>query len=61
MLFVAAILPEPPIQFAALGGAALLVAASAWRDHSKLILAFFPWQLLGFVVGLFLVVSTLNR
>ncbi|MER5643565.1 SLC13 family permease [Streptosporangium sp. NPDC002524] len=61
VLFVAAILLELPIQFAALGGAALMIAAFAWRDRSKLTLALFPWQLLVFVVGLFLVVPTLSR
>ncbi|WP_329424385.1 SLC13 family permease [Streptosporangium sp. NBC_01495] len=61
VLFVAAILLELPIQFAALAGAALMIAAFAWRDRSKLTLALFPWQLLVFVVGLFLVVPTLSR
>ncbi|MEU8383008.1 SLC13 family permease [Streptosporangium sp. NPDC048865] len=60
-LFVAAILLELPIQFAALGGAALMIAAFAWRDRKRLTLALFPWQLLVFVVGLFLVVPTLSR
>lgn len=61
LLFVAAILLELPIQFAALAGAALMVAAFAWRDRVKLTLALVPWQLLIFVVGLFLVVPTLSR
>ncbi|MFI6450601.1 SLC13 family permease [Streptosporangium amethystogenes] len=61
VLFIAAILLELPIQFAALAGAALMVAAFAWRDRSKLTLALVPWQLLVFVVGLFLVVPTLSR
>ncbi|MER6830144.1 SLC13 family permease [Streptosporangium sp. NPDC000563] len=60
-LFVAAILLELPIQFAALAGAALMIAAFAWRDRAKLTFALFPWQLLVFVVGLFLVVPTLSR
>ncbi|MEU4832101.1 SLC13 family permease [Streptosporangium sp. NPDC023615] len=60
-LFVAAILLEVPIQLAAVAGAALMLAAFAWRDRSKLTLALFPWQLLVFVVGLFLVVPTLSR
>ncbi|GAA3032972.1 SLC13 family permease [Streptosporangium longisporum] len=61
VLFVATILLEVPIQLAALAGAALMLAAFAWRDRSKLTLALFPWQLLVFVVGLFLVVPTLSR
>ncbi|MFI6510667.1 ArsB/NhaD family transporter [Streptosporangium sp. NPDC050855] len=61
VLFVAAILLEVPIQLAALAGAALMLAAFAWRDRSKLTPALFPWQLLVFVVGLFLVVPTLSR
>ncbi|MEV4376196.1 SLC13 family permease [Streptosporangium sp. NPDC049644] len=61
VLFIAAILLELPIQFAALAGAALMVAAFAWRDRAKLTLALVPWQLLIFVVALFLVVPTLSR
>lgn len=38
-----------------------MIAAFAWRDRSKLTLALFPWQLLVFVTGLFLVVPTLSR
>ncbi|WP_030919283.1 SLC13 family permease [Streptosporangium amethystogenes] len=60
-LFIAAVLLELPIQFAALAGAALMVVAFAWRDRAKLTPALFPWQLLVFVVGLFLVVPTLSR
>ncbi|GAA0834250.1 SLC13 family permease [Streptosporangium amethystogenes subsp. fukuiense] len=61
VLFIAAILLELPIQFAALAGAALMVAAFAWRDRAKLTFALVPWQLLIFVVALFLVVPTLSR
>ncbi|OUC94528.1 SLC13 family permease [Streptosporangium minutum] len=61
VLFVAAILLELPIQVAALAAAVLMIAAFAWRDRSKLTLALFPWQLLVFVTGLFLVVPTLSR
>ncbi|MFF3436989.1 SLC13 family permease [Streptosporangium sp. NPDC002721] len=60
-LFVAAILLELPIQFAALGGAAVMIAAFAWRDRKRLTLALFPWQLLVFVVGLFLSVFVFDR
>ncbi|MER5422163.1 SLC13 family permease [Streptosporangium roseum] len=61
VLFIAAILLELPIQVAALVAAVLMIAAFAWRDRSKLTLALFPWQLLVFVTGLFLVVPTLSR
>ncbi|MFD8526020.1 SLC13 family permease [Streptosporangium canum] len=61
VLFVVAILLELPIQVAALAAAVLMIAAFAWRDRSKLTLALFPWQLLVFVTGLFLVVPTLSR
>ncbi|MEV4248826.1 SLC13 family permease [Streptosporangium canum] len=61
VLFIVAILLELPIQVAALAGAVLMIAAFAWRDRSKLTLALFPWQLLVFVTGLFLVVPTLSR
>ncbi|WP_031159921.1 SLC13 family permease [Streptosporangium roseum] len=61
VLFIVAILLELPIQVAALAAAALMIAAFAWRDRSKLTLALFPWQLLVFVTGLFLVVPTLSR
>ncbi|WP_433255862.1 SLC13 family permease [Streptosporangium sp. CA-135522] len=61
VLFIAAILLELPIQVAALLSAVLMIAAFAWRDRSKLTFALFPWQLLVFVTGLFLVVPTLSR
>lgn len=61
VLFIVAILLELPIQVAALAAAVLMIAAFAWRDRSKLTLALFPWQLLVFVTGLFLVVPTLSR
>lgn len=61
VLFIVAILLELPIQVAALAGAVLMIAVFAWRDRSKLTLALFPWQLLVFVTGLFLVVPTLSR
>ncbi|WP_326821554.1 SLC13 family permease [Streptosporangium sp. NBC_01639] len=60
-LFIAAILLGLPIQAAALVSAVLMIAAFAWRDRSKLTFALFPWQLLVFVTGLFLVVPTLSR
>jgi arsenical pump membrane protein len=61
LLFIAAILLELPIEVAALAAAVLMIAAFAWRDRSKLTFALFPWQLLVFVTGLFLVVPTLSR
>jgi arsenical pump membrane protein len=61
LLFIAAILVELPIEVAALAAAVLMIAAFAWRDRSKLTFALFPWQLLVFVTGLFLVIPTLSR
>jgi arsenical pump membrane protein len=61
LLFLAAILLELPIAAVALVAAVLMIAAFAWRDRSKLTVALFPWQLLVFVTGLFLVVPTLSR
>lgn len=49
------------IGLAALGAAAIAVAAFAIFDRSALRLSLLPWQLLVFVAGLFLVVPTLSR
>jgi arsenical pump membrane protein len=60
-LFIVAILAGVQIGVAAAVAAVLVVAAFAWRDRSKLTWGLFPWQLLVFVTGLFLVVPTLSR
>ncbi|MFC4585618.1 SLC13 family permease [Sphaerisporangium corydalis] len=60
-LFVVAIFAGVQIGVAAAVAAVLVVAAFAWRDRPKLTWALFPWQLLAFVIGLFLVVPTLSR
>ncbi|WP_248964922.1 SLC13 family permease [Sphaerisporangium perillae] len=61
LLFIAAILAGAQIGVAAAVAAVLVIAAFAWRDRSKLTWGLFPWQLLVFVTGLFLVVPTLSR
>ncbi|MEV0246482.1 SLC13 family permease [Nocardia sp. NPDC050712] len=49
------------IDVAALIAAAIALLAFAVFDRSALKLSLFPWQLLVFVVGLFLVIPTLSR
>ncbi|MGH3915640.1 MAG: SLC13 family permease [Pseudonocardiaceae bacterium] len=49
------------IGYAALAAALIVVLAFARFDRAKLRLSLFPWQLLVFVSGLFLVVPTLSR
>ncbi|MFE7800276.1 SLC13 family permease [Nocardia sp. NPDC057440] len=62
LLFVLAIpLVGDSIGIAATLAAAIAVAAFAIFDRSVLRLSLIPWQLLVFVVGLFLVVPTLSR
>ncbi|WP_308249903.1 SLC13 family permease [Sphaerisporangium fuscum] len=61
VLFIAAILAGVQIGVAAAVAAVVVIAAFAWRDRSKLTWSLFPWQLLVFVTGLFLVVPTLSR
>ncbi len=62
LLFVAAIpLVGDQIGLAATGAAIIAVLAYAFLDRSALRLSLIPWQLLIFVVGLFLVVPTLGR
>ncbi|MFC4532917.1 SLC13 family permease [Sphaerisporangium dianthi] len=61
LLFIAAILAGVQIGAAAAVAALVVIAAFAWRDRSKLTWGLFPWQLLVFVTGLFLVVPTLSR
>ncbi|WP_174189001.1 SLC13 family permease [Nocardia barduliensis] len=62
LLFIVAIpLVGDRIGIAATGAALIAVAAFAVFDRSALRLSLLPWQLLVFVVGLFLVVPTLSR
>ncbi|MEV4125061.1 SLC13 family permease [Nocardia sp. NPDC049707] len=62
LLFILAIpIVGDRIGIAATLAAAIAVAAFAIVDRSSLRLSLIPWQLLVFVVGLFLVVPTLSR
>ncbi|WP_211239353.1 SLC13 family permease [Actinokineospora inagensis] len=61
LLFVAGILVGVPIGIASSAAAGLLVIAFAARRRSTLRWALLPWRLLVFVIGLFLVVETINR
>lgn len=61
LLFVAGILVGVPIGLASSVSAGALVIAFAVRRRSALSLSRVPWRLLVFVVGLFLVVETINR
>lgn len=61
-LFVLAIpFAGAQIEYAAAGAAIIAVAAFAMLDRTALRFSLFPWQLLVFVAGLFLVVPTLGR
>jgi arsenical pump membrane protein len=61
LLFIAGVFAGVQIGIAAAGAAAITVACFVWRDRGRLRLGLFPWQLLVFVSGLFLVVPTLSR
>jgi arsenical pump membrane protein len=61
LAFIAVILAGIQIEYAAVSAAMLLIIAFLWRERRKLSIAMFPWQLLIFVTGLFLVVPTLSR
>lgn len=61
LLFIAGIFAGVQIGVAATCAAAVTVACFVWRDRDRLRLSLFPWQLLVFVSGLFLVVPTLSR
>ncbi|PPK65577.1 ArsB/NhaD family transporter [Actinokineospora auranticolor] len=61
LLFVAGILVGVPIGIASSVAAGILVVAFAARRRSALRPALLPWRLLVFVIGLFLVVETVNR
>ncbi|MCW2902508.1 MAG: arsenical pump rane protein [Streptosporangiaceae bacterium] len=61
LLFIATILAGVEIGVASTGAAMLAVIVFVWRDRAKLTWSLFPWQLLVFVTGLFLVVPTLQR
>ncbi|GII76936.1 arsenic transporter [Sphaerisporangium rufum] len=60
-VFIGAILAGVEIGVAAAVAAVPVVAAFAWRDRGKLAWSLIPWQLLAFVVGLFLIIPTLSR
>lgn len=61
LLFVAGILLGVPIGIASSVAAGILVIAFVVRRRSALRPALLPWRLLVFVIGLFLVVETINR
>jgi Na+/H+ antiporter NhaD/arsenite permease-like protein len=61
LLFIAAILGGLQIGVAATVAAGVCLAAYVWRDRPALHWSLFPWQLLVFVTGLFLVVPALMR
>ncbi|MBM7775574.1 arsenical pump membrane protein [Actinokineospora baliensis] len=61
VLFVVGILAGVPIGIASSVAAGILVVAFAVRMRSALRPALLPWRLLVFVIGLFLVVETVNR
>ncbi|MGH3829085.1 MAG: SLC13 family permease [Pseudonocardiaceae bacterium] len=62
LLFILAIpFVHQQIGYSAAAAALIVVVAFAVLDRGKLRLALIPWQLLIFVIGLFLVVPTLSR
>ncbi|MBB5131801.1 arsenical pump membrane protein [Thermocatellispora tengchongensis] len=61
LLFIVALLLEVAVGIAAPVAAAVVVAVFAVRGRSHLSWSLFPWQLVVFVTGLFLVVPTLSR
>ncbi|MEO5875243.1 MAG: SLC13 family permease [Streptosporangiaceae bacterium] len=61
LVFVGCVLAGIQVEFAAVGAAVPAVAAFAWRDRAVLRPSLIPWQLLIFVIGLFLVVPTVSR
>ncbi|MCE6998158.1 arsenic transporter [Saccharothrix sp. S26] len=61
LLFVAGIVAGVPIGLASAVSAGLLVLAFGLRRRSALRPGLIPWRLLVFVIGLFLVVETINR
>jgi arsenical pump membrane protein len=60
-VFAAAVLAGVPLWLAAVACAAVIVAAFAVVDPAALRIGLVPWRLLGMVVGLFLVVGTVDR
>jgi arsenical pump membrane protein len=61
VVFAAAVLSGVPLWLAAVACAAVIVTAFAVVDRAALRLGLVPWRLLGTVVGLFLVVGTVDR
>jgi arsenical pump membrane protein len=62
LIFIAAILlVDAPLWVASGVCAALVVGAFAVRRSETLRLGLVPWRLLGFVIGLFLVIETVSR
>ncbi|MGW4112919.1 SLC13 family permease [Actinosynnema sp. NPDC004786] len=61
LVFVAGIVAGVPIGLTSAVSAGLLVVAYAVRLRSALRFGLVPWRLLVFVIGLFLVVETINR
>ncbi|MCK2218028.1 arsenic transporter [Actinomadura sp. ATCC 31491] len=61
LLFIALLLLKAHVAVAAGAAAALVVAAFLLRARERLTWRLFPWQLVVFVTGLFLVVPTLSR
>jgi arsenical pump membrane protein len=61
LLFIGGILAGVPIGLASAVSAGVLVIAFAVRKRSALQWRLVPWRLLVFVVGLFLVVETINQ
>ena len=60
VLFVAAILVEVPLEWAAAVAAGVTVLAFLVRERSELRWSLLPWRLLANVTGMFLVVQTLS-
>jgi arsenical pump membrane protein len=61
VVFAAAVLTGVPLWLAATACAAVMVAAFAVLDRGALRLGLVPWRLVVMVVGLFLVVGTVDR
>jgi arsenical pump membrane protein len=61
VLFIAALLARVDVWAAASASALIVVVAFLVRDRGRLSWSLVPWQLLIFVMGLFLVVPTLSR
>ena len=60
LVFVAGIFADIELWMVSATCMALVLAAYAWRDRGRLRPALFPWRLLVFVIGLFLVIDTVS-